>query len=90
MSYNVSDNTKIETDEQGFEQEDCDVEFKKKVRKQQDNTYNNELPCLTLKKVKSNADFVTEEILLESKGYSHREAKQGLDKLVKTLKRLQT
>ena len=47
-----------------------------------------EIPTLIFRKVKGFGDFKTEEIYIESKGHTIKEAKEGLNKLIKEFKKL--
>lgn len=49
-------------------------------------SHNAEIPTLTLKIVKGNADFITENITLCSSGWSIEEAKDGMNYLIEKTK----
>ena len=65
-------------------------ETRKKEESKEYNINHNsqELPSLIIRKVEGLGDFRTKEIHLESKGYTFREAKAGLNKLIKEYKKL--
>lgn len=56
--------------------------------KQYINHQTSEIPCLIIRKTKGYGDFKTEDLYLESRGYTIDEAKEGLNKLIKELKSL--